>query len=117
MEKPRTPSQNKSLHKLFTDVSNHCVSVGLDQKTVVNKLEAYSCPTSPAFVKETWRAMQVAITGKESTTELTSAEINQVYEVFSKFYSELTGESFTFPSYDALAMQALLDDDKIYQIT
>ena len=110
MEKPRTLSQNKSLHKLFTDVSSHCVSVGLDQKTVVNKLESYSCPTSPAFVKETWRAMQIAITGKESTTELTSTEINQVYDVFSKFWSELTGEQFTFPSYDAMAFATLGDD-------
>ena len=98
MEKPRTLSQNKSLHKLFTDVSSHCVSVGLDQKTVVNKLESYSCPTSPAFVKSVWKAIQLSITGKESTTELTSKEVDEVYEVFSKFWSEITGEYFKFPN-------------------
>lgn len=98
----RTRAQNRAMHKLFTDISNHCVQIGLDQKTVVNQLEAYSCPTSPAFVKETWRAMQVAITGKESTKDLDRKEIDQVYDVFNKFWSELTGEHFAFPSAEAL---------------
>jgi hypothetical protein len=69
MEEQRTTAQNKALHKLFGDISAYCVETGIDQRTVVNKLEAYSCPTSPQFVKETWRAMQVAITGKTRTTE------------------------------------------------
>lgn len=111
-KKQRTSSQNKSLHKLFTDISNHCTAVGLDQKTVVNKLDSYESPTSPAFVKETWRAIQLAVTGKQSTIDLETHEIDEVYNVFSKFWSELTGEQFTFPSYDAMAMEALLENYK-----
>lgn len=110
MQKQRTTSQNKALHKLFTDISNHCVSIGLDQKTVINKLESYDCPTSPAFVKETWRAIQIAVTGKQSTADLETKEIDEVYSVFSKFWSELTGEYFPYPSYESLALQALSEE-------
>lgn len=98
----RTRQQNRALHKLYGDIANHCVQSGLDQKTVVNQLEDYECPVSPQFVKETWRAMQVAITGKQSTADLTKKEVDQVYDVFNKFWSETTGEHFAFPSWDAL---------------
>jgi hypothetical protein len=104
MEEPLTRQQQKSIHKLFNDISAHCVSVGLDQRTIVNALDGYSCPTSPQFVKETWRAMQIATTGKTSTTELTRKEIDQVYDVFNKFWSELTGEHFAFPSIQELLL-------------
>jgi hypothetical protein len=105
-ENKLTRQQQKSIHKLFGQISEYCIGKGLDQRTVVNKLETYSCPTSPQFVKETWRAMQVSITGKTSTTELTRKEIDQVYDVFNKFWSELTGEHFAFPSIqDLLLMQ------------
>lgn len=105
----RSIPQNKALHKLFGDISAYCVETGIDTKTVTDALTDYPTPVSPQFVKETWRAMQLAITGKESTTQLTSSEINQVYDVFNKFWSELTGEHFMFPSYDSLAMQHLID--------
>lgn len=108
----RTISQNKALHKLFGDISSYCVETGIDTKTVTSALTDYPTPVSPQFVKETWRAMQVAITGKQSTTELERKEIDQVYDVFNKFWSELTGEHFAFPSYDSLALQALLDSEK-----
>lgn len=98
----RTEQQARALHKLFGQVSAHCIATGIDQKTVVNQLDAYETPTSPQFVKETWRAMQVAITGKTSTKDLTRSEVDQVYDVFNKFWSELTGEHFAFPSIEAL---------------
>lgn len=96
--KQRTIAQNKSLHKLFNDISAYCVETGLDQKTIVNKLEDYQCPTSPQFVKEVWRQIQISITGKTSTKDLDRKEIDQVYDVFNKFWSEVTGEHFPFPS-------------------
>ena len=103
MEK-RTQQQNRALHKLFNDISAYCVETGIDQRTVVTRLDAYQCPTSPQFVKETWRAMQVAITGNKSTTELDRKEIDQVYDVFNKFWSEITGEHFPFPSIDEVLL-------------
>ena len=110
-EAKRTSRQNASLHLLFTHISNHCIQTGIDQKTLVDALDGYSVPTSPQAIKEIWRAIQIAITGKKSTTDLDRKEIDQVYDAFNKFISELTGEHFSFPSFQDL-MLAQLDEDK-----
>ena len=111
-EKPkRSDQQNKAIHKLFGDIAAHCVGAGIDQQAVTTRLTAYAVPVSPQFVKETWRAMQIALTGKTSTRDLSRAEIDQVYDVFNKFWSELTGEHFAFPTYEALISY----DDPKYQ--
>ncbi len=109
-EDQRTKQQNRALHKLFADISAYCVETGLDQKEIVTALKGYPIPASPQFVKETWRAMQIALTGKESTTELERKEIDQVYEVFNKFWSELTGEHFPFPSIESLLLAQYEND-------
>lgn len=97
-EEQRTTSQNKALHLLFTHISNHCVQTGIDQRTLVTELEGYSVPTSPQAIKEIWRTIQISITGKTSTKDLNKKEIDQVYDVFNKFISEVTHEHFTFPN-------------------
>lgn len=94
----RTNQQNRALHKLFGDISNYCIETGIDQKTIVSALDGYSVPTSPQAIKEIWRTLQISITGKTSTKDLDKKEIDQVYETFNKFISELTGEHFTFPN-------------------
>lgn len=100
----RTNQQNRALHKLFNDISAYCVETGIDQKTVLDSLKSYEVSTSPQFVKEVWRVIMHTLTGKTSTTELDRKEIDQVYDVFNKFWSELTGEHFPFPSMDALML-------------
>lgn len=103
-ENKRTLRQNAALHKLFTDIANHCVSVGIDQKATTANLGAYETPVTPQFVKEVWRILMKATTGKTSTKDMTKAEIDQVYEVFNKFWSELTGEHFAFPSMEMMTL-------------
>ena len=100
----RSQQQNRALHKLFNDISAYCVETGLDQKSVVHGLKDYDLPVSPQFVKEVWRTIQYTLTGKISTTELSKKEIDQVYDVFNKFWSELTGEHFPFPSLQELLL-------------
>lgn len=110
-EKLRTQQQNRSMHKLFNDISLHCMSTGIDIKTVTEKLEHYHVEVTPQFVKETWRTVQRAAVGKESTTELTTAELKIVQEEFGKLWSEITGEVFDWPSISSL-MDAQLDERK-----
>lgn len=105
----RTQQQNRALHKLFNDISNHCIEHGIDQKTVLDSLKSYEVSTSPQFVKEVWRVIMHTLTGKTSTTEMTTKEIDQVYDVFNKFWSELTGEHFVFPNIQDLLL-AQYDD-------
>lgn len=103
-EKQRTTQQNKALHKLFGDISAYCVETGIDQKAVVSGLPSYAIPVSPQSVKEIWRVIQHTLTNKVSTKDLTVKEIDQVYDVFNKFWSELTGEHFAFPSIQELML-------------
>lgn len=110
-EEKRTNQQNRALHKLFNDISNYCVETGLDQKVLVNALPSYAIPVSPQSIKEIWRVIQYTLTGKTSTKDLNKKEIDQVYEVFNKFISEVTHEHFAFPSLEQIFLMQL-DNEK-----
>lgn len=102
MTDQRSSKQNRAFHKLFGEIANHCVSEGIDQKVAINTFQKFETPVTPEFVKETWRVIQTNMFGKKSTTELSTAEVDRVYDVFNKFWSEITGEHFAFPSYESL---------------
>jgi hypothetical protein len=110
-ETNRTISQNKALHLLFTHISNYCIETGIDQKAIVSQLDNYSIPTTPQVIKEIWRSIQISVTGKTSTKDLNKKEIDQVYDVFNKFISEVTHEYFAFPNMVDL-LRAQEDNEK-----
>ena len=107
MEKQRTPKQNAALHKYFNDVALALLEQGIERKTVVNDLEGYSCPIDATFMKEVWRSIQFTQTGKLSTTELTTSEIDKVYDTFNRFMSEEYGVSNSFPSVESMYLAYL----------
>lgn len=49
-------------------------------------------------VKELWRTMQIPMTNKHSTTELTTGEVSRIYRDFDARIAEITGVSVPFPS-------------------
>jgi deoxyribodipyrimidine photolyase len=108
-ETKRSTAQNKSLHKLFGDISRYCIEHNIDMQTVMEHMKRYRCEASTTAVKSTWHDIQKTLLNKSSTTELTTQELNEVYEEFSKMWSEITKQHFPFPSYDSLAMQHLID--------
>lgn len=112
-EKQRSNSQNKAIHKLFGEVANEMLNKGIERRTVVQDLDSYSCPIDANFVKEIWRAIQFTQIGKQSTTELTSTEIDKVYETFNRFLAENYAIHVPFPSIEALALSYL--DNEQYQ--
>ncbi len=113
MEKPRTPQTERALRLMFKQISNVCMERGIDQKTVLDHLQKYRIQTTPNFVNEVWRVIMQGTVQKNSKTELEQNEVEVVYEEFSKFWSELTGEYFTFPSYEAMAFETLGEDGNI----
>lgn len=110
MEKQRTIQQNKAMHKMFGEIANELLNAGVERKTIVEDLDSYSVPIDPAFVKEIWRAIQYSQTLKTSTTELTTAEIDRVYETFNRFIADNYAIHIPFPSMEALA-DAFMDED------
>jgi len=45
-----------------------------------------------------WRPIQLAITGKESSTDLTTSEVNKVYEAVSMYLAKNQEIDLPFPS-------------------
>lgn len=105
MEKQRTTSQNKALHKMFSEVARELLDAGIERKTIVDDLDTFSVPIDDAFVKEVWRAIMFSQTGKVSTTEMTTSEIDKVYDTFNLFIGENYSVHIPFPSMEALYQQ------------
>lgn len=108
--KNRSLSTEKALRLMFKQISNVCMEKGIDQKVVLDHLQKYRIQTTPNFVNEVWRVIMEGTVQRTSKKDLLQQEVDVVYEEFSKFWSELTGEHFTFPSYEALAREAMLQE-------
>lgn len=99
MEK-RTSTQNKALHKYFELLAEELNDAGLDLKEVIK----VDIPWSSDTVKQwLWKPVQKAQLLKESTTELTTAEVNKVYETINRLMAEKFNLHVPFPS-DEISM-------------
>jgi hypothetical protein len=96
--KQRTTQQNRSLHLYFTLVADSLNQAGLDIKTAVD----LDIPWTPENVKNLlWRPVQEVMLAKESTTQLTTKEIDQVWEVVNRYLASL-GIHEPFPSIEQI---------------
>lgn len=94
----RTSQQNKSLHLLFGMLADELNASGLTMTKVIKA----DIPWNPITVKELlWRPLQEAQLLKKSTTELTTSEIDQVFDTLAKTLGEI-GLPIKFPSIDTL---------------
>jgi hypothetical protein len=97
-EKQRTLLQNKSLHKYFELVAERLNEAGLEKKVVLQKVA--DCPWTKESVKEDlWRPLQFAQLLKKSTTEMTTKDIDVVYDTLNRFLGEM-GIHEPWPSLD-----------------
>ena len=95
--KQRTLQQNKALHKYFELLAQELNAAGYDMRRTLKP--GVDIPWTSDLVKQyLWKGIQEAMLGKESTTELTSAEIDKVYETLNRPLAETTGVHVPFPS-------------------
>jgi hypothetical protein len=79
---------------MFEELANELNDHGLYVSNVIRA----DAPWNKERVKELiWRSTQKRILGKESTTALTTTEVDQVFEVIQKAIGEL-GLTINFPS-------------------
>ncbi len=98
-EKQRTISQNKGLHKYFEMVAHELTNQGQTMQDVIKKIpDVEITPTKNSIKELIWKPIQDVTLGKKSTTELNTAEINQVYEVVAMFLSKNFEIDLPFPS-------------------
>lgn len=99
MEKQRTHSQNNSIHLYLEMVAHELQNQGQTMENVIKALPTLEIPPTKNALKEiVWKPIQDVTLGKKSTTELETADVNKVYEVFSMFLSKNFQIDIPFPS-------------------
>lgn len=109
----RTTQQNKALHKYLGDLSNALEEAGIDQAMFIEKLNGWTIPITPEFLKLIWKIKQEKMFQHESTTKLTTSEINRIYDVINKFTSQEFGVSEAFPSMEQILIKS--EQEKPYE--
>lgn len=105
--KQRTLQQNKSLHKYFDLMSQQLKVSGVTFQTFLAMNPTLEMYWSPELVKKVWKEVQFAMYGTNSTTMLSTKQIDEVYDVFNKMFGEITGEHVPFPSLEEQMLEDL----------
>ena len=93
----RTKQQNKAMRKLFSLLSDELNEKGLEMKVIL-KSDCKIWWTPEAILEYLWRPLQKVMYQKESTTQLTTQEVNKIYEQLAKIIGEKHGIEINFPS-------------------
>jgi len=98
----RSSQENKALHLLFTNIAFELNRMGLEFTYKGIKGKDIQTIYTPLIVKDyLWRPLQIALIGKESTTKLNHADIEAIFMVLGKWFSE-NGVVIEFPSIETL---------------
>jgi len=93
----RTAQQNRALHVLFALLAQTLNDNGLDMRKTLKP--GVEIPWSGRSVKEhLWRPVQKLQLNKTSTIELTTVEIDEVFDTITRHIGEQFGISVPFPS-------------------
>ena len=100
----RTKQQNKALHVLFNLLAETLNENGLDMRKTLKP--GVEIPWGGKAVKEyLWRPIQEAQLAKHSTTELTTVEIDEVFDTLNRHLGEKFGLHVPFPSIEELILR------------
>lgn len=92
----RTLSQNASIHLYCDLVADELNSAGLSMKTVMSEEVEHNW-TMIKFKEVVWKTVQLALTEKESTTKLTTDEVNTIYQTIARHLAQTFGVTVPFP--------------------
>jgi len=109
MEKQRTLTQNRALHLMFEHLALELSEAGLDMKKTLKP--EVDIPWEKESVKTwLWKPLQMALLGKESTTELTTKDIDKVMNVLTRHLGTKFGVEIMFPSIETIMMEKMIND-------
>lgn len=107
MEKQRTIKQNRALHLMFEQLADNLNNEGMS----VQKVLTLEAKFTGKLIKELlWRPTQKWLYKKKSTTELTTKELDEVFEVIQKALAE-KGIEIQFPSIETIMMNERTDEN------
>lgn len=106
-DKPRTLAQNRALHMYFAELADELTARGLDMKRTL-KPEIDIRWTGETVKEYIWRPIMKAQLMKQSTTEMTTKDIDAVLHTISRFMGEKFGITLPFPS-----MEELINESRV----
>jgi hypothetical protein len=93
----RSLKQNRSLYKYFSLLSEELNHAGFDMRHVIR--ENLDIPWTPDSIKYyLWKPVMKSMFGIESTREMTTPMINDIYDVINKTIGERTLLHIPFPT-------------------
>jgi hypothetical protein len=98
----RTSQQNRALYKYFALVSDEARNSGITFSDFIRTRKKLDMPWTPERVKEVWKTAQEYMYKTKSTAQLTTKQIDEVYDVVNKALGEIMGFSIPFPSIENL---------------
>ena len=102
-EKLRTNRQSRALHLMFQQLADELNDRGM----YIGQVIRFDARWNGDRVKELiWREVQKKATGKVSTTELTTKEIDEIFEVIHQALSN-KGIEIMFPSIETMYYKQL----------
>ncbi len=97
-KKKRSISQNAALHLYFKYISDELNDLGMAFGYDGIKGMRIETPYTETIVKHlVWKPIQIALFGYESTTQLTTQDIDKIIMIFSNYFAE-QGIEISFPS-------------------
>ena len=98
-ESTRSQRQNNALHLYCENLAIALNDAGYDQRAVLEKMkEGVEVPWSKSTVKENlWKPIQAHMFRQDSTTRLKRPEVDQVYQVLSRWIAQNFGVTTNFP--------------------
>lgn len=101
MDNTRTLQQNRALHLMFDQLAQELNQAGFDMRKTLKP--SIDIPWTGESVKEyLWRPVQQAQVNKKSTTELTTSEIDEVFDTINRHLGTKFGIYVPFPSIETL---------------
>jgi len=110
MDKTRTLSQNSALHLYFQQIANLLNEHGVDMRALLEAFREEDTPITGNNIKDIFKSILFRMHGKNTTTEMTTQELNEVFMVFNKNVSVLTGENVEYPSRESLELIKYYND-------
>ena len=93
----RSQKQNNALHVYLRHLAEALNSGGLDMRKVL-KAEIDIPWTETSAKEHLWRPIQQIVTGKDSTTEPTTAQYPEIYETLDRHLAQKFGVSIAWPT-------------------
>ena len=108
----RTSQQNKALHLWIRRLSEAMIDAGLDMRKEIR----VEIPATPSVIKETMlRPVVEALYGVESTTQLESDQVDEVYRVLHRAIAERWGIDVPFPSIEELRIESIKESTEKFR--